>query len=438
MNFKELVEKTIDDYMPSLLLLLEDCVAIESYSGQEKKVADYLLDYFKKHNILSARTPRGSVISLFPPNEIVDEVCKSEPINSNNALEIIIKTYERIKKLGYPIVAYNAHMDIVDPGEQTQWRFPPFKLTYEDNKVFGRGTCDMKGGLSCLALSIIVANKLRKLLTPKISVLACFVTEEEVAEGLAFKEIISDLNLKPNAVLLAEPSQMNIARGQRGKLEFFIRAEGKRAHTSVPEAGENAAYKIAKAIIAIESLDRGEYRRIGPDPNKILERTTLVATGFRTIPFTKSFVPDKAEALVIVRLAKGETLSSIKQKLVERGNWPDDITVDQVFYKGVSYTGVPSEWQAYHPCWELSIEHPFYQFIKKAYYKILLKEPTPIIWPFSTDGAFSAGHMNIPTLGIGPGREDVAHTINEYVEISQLRQALKFYSFLPFMEDFAT
>ncbi len=420
----------VEEHLPQLLLLLEDCLAIPSFSGQEAGVADLLLGFFRRHHLPAVRTPRGSVVAvLAPPGLSPGGLPATLP--EGEARERIDNLLAAIRGKKLPLLGFNAHMDIVEPGEGTAWAFPPFAATVQNDRIYGRGTCDMKGALAAMAQALVIAHQTSIEHPLQRAVLACFVTEEEAGEGMAFKEILHDLQWRPDAVVLGEPSEMQIARGQRGKLEFFLRAHGKRAHTSVPEVGENAAYKIARAILAVEALDRGEFRTVGPDPERILERSTLVATSFRTIPFTKSSVPDMAEAHVTVRLAKGETLDSIKQKLFSRGGWPE-VDIDPVVYRGKSYTGLEADWPACHPAWEIPRHHPFFVFLRSATRDALGREPSDRIWPFSTDGVYSAGHLGLPTLGIGPGREAVAHLVDEFVEIGHLREALTLYSYLPF------
>ena len=445
-NLVASVNSLVEERLPDLLLLLEDCLKIPSLSRQEGPLADLLLSLFQKENIPAARTPRGSVLALLVPenaarisseshtggfSETPTPAEGSDGPDAGCPMNLLKKSVAMSRSNGVALLAFNAHMDVVEPGEETRWENPPFDATIKGERVYGRGTCDMKGALAAMALSLVLGRQLSSHHPLKRAVLACFVTEEEVGEGLAFKEILCGLGFRPDAVILGEPSEMQIARGQRGKLEFFLRAAGKRAHTSVPEVGENAAYKIARAILAVEALDRGEYRTVGPAPAHIMERSTLVATSFRTIPFTKSSVPDAAEAHVTVRLAKGENFETIKEKLRQRGTWPD-VAVELVTYRGDSYTGQPSEWPANHPAWEIPKDHPFFSFLKETTTAVLDREPTDRIWPFSTDGVVSAGQEKIPTLGIGPGREDVAHIADEYVEIGQLREALALYSILPF------
>ncbi|NLI76876.1 MAG: M20/M25/M40 family metallo-hydrolase [Candidatus Riflebacteria bacterium] len=420
----------VEERLPELLLLFEDCLKIQSFSGREQGLANLLLDFFRRHHLPAARTPRGSVVALLAPAAISPgglppSLPDAEAVARLNSL------LQTVRNQKLPVLAFNAHMDVVEPGEGTRWEHPPFAATIANDRVYGRGTCDMKGALATMAMSLVLAQALSADRPLQRAILACFVTEEEAGEGLAFKEIIHDLQWRPDAVILGEPSEMQIARGQRGKLEFLLHAHGKRAHTSVPEVGENAAYKIARAILSVEALDRGEFRAVGPDPQRLLERSTLVATSFRTVPFTKSSVPDNAEAHVTVRLAKGETFESIKQKLFDRGGWPE-VDIDLVTYRGRSYTGQEADWPACHPAWEVPASHPFFAFLRGAMRDILARDPTDRIWPFSTDGVYSAGHEGIPTLGVGPGREDVAHVVDEYVEIGHLREALALYSFLPF------
>ncbi|HNW35250.1 MAG TPA: M20/M25/M40 family metallo-hydrolase, partial [Candidatus Ozemobacteraceae bacterium] len=325
---------------PECLKLLGDSIAIESYTGHERAQADLLLSYFDERGIPACRLPRGGILALLAPAGHSPDM---RGIGDGARLDAIKRAVSAVKSAGLPILAYDAHMDVVEAGDAAAWSVPPFGLTRRDGRLYGRGTCDMKGALTAMAVSLALGKRLSSEFPLEQAVIGCFVTEEEGAEGLALAEIIRDLHVRPDRVLLGEPSQLEIARGQRGKLQFVMRARGRRAHTSVPEVGDNAAYKLAQAAIEVGALDREEFTRVGPDPERVLGRSTLVVTTFRTEPFTTSSVPEGAVADVTVRLAAGENFESIVSRLKQRPGWPD-IEIERIVYRGPSYTGKIADW----------------------------------------------------------------------------------------------
>lgn len=416
---------------PECLQLLRNSIAIESYSGKEGEQARLLLQFFAQHHIPAFVDLRGSVLAFLIPEAWGNDLPSPGDCDSQTGIDYAHHLLQRARQEGLPTLAYNAHMDIVEAGDRATWNYAPFQSSIEDGRIYGRGTCDMKGALAAMAMAIVAGRKIATSHPLQRLIIGCFVTEEEASEGLSFMEIIRNEGIRPETVLLGEPSMMEIARGQRGKVEFIVRGRGKRAHTSVPEVGDNALYKVARAVLALEELDRKEFSAVGSDPARILQRSTLVAAAVETIPFATGSVPDLAEAHVIARLAEGETFATITEKLQQTGRWPQ-VEMELKKYHGTSYTGRTTEWRLEHLAWQVPREHGFFQFLAQAYQTMLHRPPVDKIWPFSTDGVFSAGEEKIPTLGIGPGRENVAHTVDEYIELHELQEALALYTFLPF------
>ncbi|EKD81382.1 MAG: peptidase, partial [uncultured bacterium] len=171
-------------------------------------------------------------------------------------------------------------------------------------------------------------------------------------------------------------------------------------------------------------------QRYGVGTDNVLQRTTAAVTSIQSWPHSKSFVPNRAIAHVTVRLALGETLATLSAKLAENQNWPE-ANIIPVVYRGRSYKGRESDWSSEHPAWETAANSDFFRALETATACVLGTRPANKIWPFSTDGVFSAGMAGIPTLGIGPGHEEMAHKIDEWVEESELLQALQLYTLLP-------
>ena len=427
MNERHLIEliKTISkENFENCVSLLSDLISCKSYSGQEKDCADLLLKFCADNEISAGRDSRGSVIAVSLPSGELDR--------NENSKEAIKKYLKKCKADGVKILAYNAHMDVVHAENTAGWESPPFEAVRKNGRIYGRGTCDMKGALASMAISLKMIRDLQKEETAANKVVVgCFCTEEEAGEGLGFRDLCEEFEFKPDMVLLGEPSQMQIARGQRGKLEFFVDTEGKAVHTSVPETGKSALYKMARALLVIEQLEL-EEREKGLAPEKMLKRNTLVATNIQSWPDSTSFVPNRARIQVTVRTALNCTMQDIKSRLQQSPDWPADAKFIPLVYLDESYTGKPSEWTCDHPAWETGSDHSFFKTLKKVYFKVLNAEPADKIWPFSTDGVYSAGMEKIPTLGLGPGREDVAHIVNEWVSEKEIQQALIVYTALPF------
>jgi putative selenium metabolism hydrolase len=390
--------------------LLSGLVSCRSLSGHEKECADMLLEYFQRHDIPCFRDSRGSVLAVSMPGASVTDM----PSCTGDKREWLCSRLQYARENGLKILAFNAHLDVVSADDVENWSNDPFSAVRLDGRIYWLGTCDMKGALAAMSVAVFASRELDKLFARKSVVLGCFCTEEEAGEGLAFKELCEEFGIRPDMVLLGEPSRMQIARGQRGKLECYIETEGVCAHTSVPETGVSAVYKLAKVLSAIEKLDADERARHGTGSENILKRTTVVATSLQSWPQSKSFVPNRAVTHVTARLAKGENLATLGQKLQADPEWPDAV-IRPIIYRGASYTGKPGYWPSEHPAWETEKGHWFFEQVAGAYEELFGERPVDKIWPFSTDGVYSAGMAGIPTLGIGPGLEEMAHKVDEWV-----------------------
>ncbi|MBU1109109.1 MAG: M20/M25/M40 family metallo-hydrolase [Candidatus Riflebacteria bacterium] len=429
-EFVKLVEKVKalgSDAYEDCVAFLSHLIACRSLSGHEGECAQRLVEFFKASQIPCYVDSRGSILAIYLPNT-VDAPLADAPAGS--VRQWLAGEMSLARAAGRKVLAYNAHLDVVSADTPEEWQSEPFVATRRDGRIYGRGCCDMKGALATMAMAMVLNRGLADASASQAIVLGCFCTEEEAGEGLAFRDLCEEFGLQPDYVILGEPSKMQIARGQRGKLECLIETSGVCAHTSVPETGDSAAYKLARAVLAVEAFDEAQRSRYGTDVENVLQRTTAAVTSIRSWPESKSFVPDRALAHVTARLALGENLASLSSKLCSDLNWPD-AKIIPVVYRGRSYKGKESDWNSEHPAWETAADSPFFCALETAATHVLGAKPPHKIWPFSTDGVYSAGMAGIPTLGIGPGHEEMAHKIDEWVSEKELLQALQLYTLLP-------
>ncbi|MFZ5952050.1 MAG: M20/M25/M40 family metallo-hydrolase [Candidatus Rifleibacteriota bacterium] len=424
---KSSINQVVGQKFPECISLLEKLIACQSFSRHEEECARVLCNWLHEHGVPAIIDERGSVLAVsVPPGAAFRRFNGQKQHDKSWFKELFACCRQHQTR----IIAFNAHMDVVEAQTPESWQSPPFKATLREGRIYGRGTCDMKGALAAMAMAISLIPQIREE-TQQSLIAGCFCTEEEAGEGLAFKELCEEFDLRPDWVLLGEPSQMQIARGQRGKVEFFIETTGKCAHTSVPEVGDNAAYKIARALRAIENLDEHERQTHGLAPENMLKRNTLVATSVQSWPESRSFVPDRARIHVTARTALHTDLAELSRRLQSMPEWPD-ARIEAITYRQPSYTGKASDWPSDHPAWETPVDHEFFHTLSSICRDFFEKEIASKIWPFSTDGVYSAGIAGIPTLGLGPGIESCAHIIDEWVCENQLKDALKIYLAMAF------
>jgi putative selenium metabolism hydrolase len=251
---------------------------------------------------------------------------------------------------------------------------------------------------------------------------------EEDADGYPLLHLIEKEGLKPDYVLLGEPTDLRVHRGQRGRMELEISARGRSAHGAHNRQGVNAIYKMAPIVRAIEKLDRA-LPRVPP-----LGRGSLTVSEIGSRGPSLCSVPDLCRIHLDRRLTLGESRESVVaelQELVRRSG--SEATVEVSVYQGKSWKGTEVRQEAYFPTWILEEEHPLVQAGLEAAHLATGRKARSGFWSFSTNGVATAGHHRIPTIGFAPGEEALAHSSRERVAVEDLVKASQFYALLPFV-----
>jgi putative selenium metabolism hydrolase len=160
---------------------------------------------------------------------------------------------------GRCLLAVDAHIDTVDQGNLDNWSDPPFSGKIEDGFVHGRGSVDQKGGAAAMVTAGRILAELG--LANDLTVLFTGTVMEEDCDGLCWKYIIEEEKIRPELVIITEPTALGIYRGQRGRMEMRVGFQGLSAHGSAPERGKNAIYMAARACLKVEKLNE----RLGLD-----------------------------------------------------------------------------------------------------------------------------------------------------------------------------
>lgn len=321
-----------------------------------------------------------------------------------------------------PKLLFDGHMDTVPVPDESAWEHDPFGAEIIDGKMYGRGTSDMKGALSSMMAAAIFYAKDCDYNFPG-DIYVAGVVHEECFEGVAAREISA--YVKPDYVVIGEASQLNIKIGQRGRGELQVETFGVPAHSANPEKGINAVYKMCKVIEAIRGLK--------PTNHPVLGDGILELVDIKSSPYPgASVVPDYCRATYDRRLLVGETKESVLapiQELLDQMMKEDSelkVKVSFVEMEEKCYTGNQISSERFFPGWLYDENEPFVQDVYKEM-KALGLNPTITNYNFCTNGSHYAGEAGIKTLGIGPSKENLAHTINEYIEIEQLVKVTESY-----------
>ncbi len=325
---------------------------------------------------------------------------------------------------GPRLMAFDGHIDTVYAGDLHQWRFDPFQPKIEDGKIWGRGTVDQKGGMAAMVYAAKIIKELK--LNDQFTILFTGTVMEEDCDGLCWLHLIREEKIKPEFVVITEPTNLNIYRGHRGRMEIRVEAKGRSCHGSAPERGDNAIYKAARIALELEKLNE----RLHHDP--FLGKGTVTVTEVKSSSPSLCAVADGAGLHLDRRLTFGETRESALaevQDAAKRAGVPD-AEVYVVDYAEAAYTGKVYPMEKYYPTWVLPENSPYLNDAAAAYTAVLGKQPLVDKWNFSTNGIAIAGMHGIPCLGLGPGDEVYAHAPNEACPIEHLSSAAAFYAAL--------
>ncbi len=320
---------------------------------------------------------------------------------------------------GKKILAIDGHMDTVDMGNLENWEFDPLGGEIKDGFVHGRGTVDQEGGPAAFVTSGRILKELG--FDKDLTIYFVGSVMEEDCDGLCWKYIIEEDKIKPDFVISTEPTNLNIYRGHRGRMEMHVSFYGVSSHGSAPERGKNAIYMASKVALEIEKLNE----RLAFD--EFLGRGSVTISEFVSESPSLCAVSDFARLHLDRRLTWDETKeSAVKEieQLIEDMN----AKVEVLDYEEVAYTGLKYGMEKYYPTWKIPEDHEIVQTGISTFKKLFGKKPLVDKWTFSTNGVVINGMYGIPTIGFGPGNEVLAHAPNEKVAVNDLIVASAFYA----------
>lgn len=373
--------------------LTQRLIRQSSYSGDEKGVSDELVKFFNENGFDDVHVDKyGNTIGHIKGNR------------------------------PGPKIVFDGHMDTVPVTDPSEWEFPPFEAQIHDGKIYGRGTSDMKGALAAMAVAAANYNKETKGDFPG-EIFVAGIVHEECFEGVAAREVSA--YTKADYVIIGEASQGNVKIGQRGRGEIKIETIGKPAHSANPEKGINAVYKMCKVIDAIRDLE--------PTHHDVLGDGILELVDVKSSPYPgASVVPERCIATYDRRLLVNETKESVLapiNELLEKLMKEDPELKVKAYYavgEEQCFTGNKIEGERFFPGWLFDKDEAWVKDVVSEMNKIDL-DPEITQYNFCTNGSHYAGEAGIKTLGIGPSKENLAHTVNEYIEIDQLNMVVNAY-----------
>ncbi len=380
---------------------------------------------------------RGNIIQFFKEIIAIPSMdSKIGPVGARIAEEMNKLGYDEVRfdvmgnimgriGNGEKTIVFDSHIDTVGIGDPDEWTHDPFEGKIEDGIFYGRGACDEKNSTPGMVYGLAFARDLGLL---EGWTVYYFGNMEEWCDGIAPNSFVDvDPGIKPDFVVIGEPTKMNVYRGHKGRIELKVVAKGKSAHAASNHLGDNAIYALLPVIAGIRDLEPS----LGDDP--FLGNGKITVSDMHVTTPSINAVPNEAIIYIDRRMTFGETkeeaIAQIESLIPE--NYRDRVKVEALFYDEPSYTGFVFPVDKYFPAWALDENHPLVQSGLEVRRLMGLADKPAGKWNFSTNGIYWAGKANIPSIGFGPGDEETAHTINDSVSIDDMVESTTFYALIP-------
>lgn len=376
-----------------LLEFAQSLIRTRSYSGEEQQVAQLIGDFMRRKGFDEVFTDRyGNILGC---------------VRGNRPGKTIL---------------FDGHIDTVPVNNPGDWSVEPFEAVVKDGRLYGRGASDMKGADAAMLWAIAAFAENRDFAG---EIWFAGVVHEECFEGVSAR-IISE-RVKPDIVIIGESSEMNIKCSQRGRAEICLETFGVPCHSSNPEKGVNAVYAMMRTVERFRALPT--IAQEGMFGRGIMELTDIISEPYPGA----SVVPHYCRVTFDRRLLVGETRESVLAPLKAV---IDELSAEDGTYKAkvsftegeeTCYTGENISADRFFPAWRRDTSE---EYIQKVYGAVCAKGFKPQLtgYSFCTNGSHYGGEAGIACIGIGPGRENLAHTVDEYIEVQDLYDVCEYYT----------
>ena len=304
-------------------------------------------------------------------------------------------------------IMLSGHTDVV-PADTRNWTSDPFSLTEKNNKLYGRGTADMKSFIA------LVLSRVPKIVNANLSksIHLAFSYDEEVG-CIGVHRLIDMLKkntFKPTLCIVGEPTNMEVVIGHKGKCGHEVKINGLACHSGQAPLGVNAINYAAKLISYISNI-ADDKSKTGPFDYEYEIPYTTLHTGVISGGTAINIVPDSCTFEFEIRHIAEENPKELVQEIKA---YSKEFLVPEM-HKISKKTGINFEEKVSYPGLSIDRNSELVKLIKE-----LLNEDKHKKVIFGTEGGLFQEKLNIPSVVCGPGNIDQAHKANEYISIEQI------------------
>ncbi len=386
--------------------LLQELVRARSVTGEEEAAAEVAERAFRERDLEVDRW-EATPGEMEPYLDHVGEQGSYE--NRPNVVGV-----RRGTGGGGRSILLNAHTDTVDPGDPGAWSADPLSGALEGGLLYGRGSCDMKGGLVTHLVALDALSDLGVRLRGDVTV-AATVGEENGGLG-ALSTVLR--GYRADAALITEPTRLALVTAQGGSLVFRLKLTGRSAHAAVRDEGVSA---LEKFVPIFEDLRRLERERNGSLSHPLydgLRNKVPINVGVVRAGTWASTVPESLVAEGRVGLIPGEEVEPFRELVEGR----------------IAAVAESDPWLRRHPpelTWfggqfapaEVPPDAPICEAIERAHERVTGERPSVEGVPYGADMRLFVRFGGMPCVMYGAGDVRVAHAPDEHISISDLLTA---------------
>jgi succinyl-diaminopimelate desuccinylase len=319
-----------------------------------------------------------------------------------------------------PRLMFEGHTDVVTEGPRDAWTHDPFGGEIANGRIYGRGACDMKGGLvaAMAAVKALVASGVQL----KGSILIAALADEEGSMSGVKHFVQNGWADRVDAAIICEPEDNRLCIAQKGVMWVRVTCEGQMAHGAMPRTGVNPIYPMAHFLVRVQELERGEIARHGS--HELLGEPSITPTICAAPPPGQgepqnNVMPARCQATLDLRLVPDQSPTELETELCS----------------------LLHQMERAHPGCRMSLEvletrpptatpkdHPLVETLAGAYRDLTGHEPVFGGVPGSTDGTILHVERGVPIVTCGPGDTFLPHQVDEYLDIEQLITATQLYA----------
>jgi len=400
LRIQERLMEEVDCRKNEIIQFLQELVRIPSFLGQERDIQAFIGEKLRDMKM---------DVDMWEPDL---DALKKDPWFTD---------YPLLDKVGYqgrPVMVavskgsgngrslmLQGHVDVMPPGE-VPWKYDPWSGAIDGNRLYGRGTSDMKGGVAAMIMALDCFHRAGFRL--KGDVLIETVIDEEIAPNSALACALK--GYRADAAIITEPTECKIAAACGGYVRTRVRVRGKTAHASVRHEGVCAIEKGMKIYQAIRDLEAHREQEASHPAFDRREYPFLVPlnVGVFDAGTSTGFVADEARLECTVRFLPGEDPDQIYKefsdhlrKAAELDPWMRD-HLPQVEMMGPACAAS-----------EIPIDHPIIESLKSCLKAVTGSEPRVIGIPMGTEQSIIVKRAKTPCAVFGPGSPRMAHMTDE-------------------------